>query len=305
MATLTHEKIPLREYTANVLFILPALLILMIFYVYPFLEIFNLSFHEWNGISLTRNYVGFQNFAEIAGDQIWWRSILNASYITLIALTFQNALAFSFALACNRVIRLKQFYHLVFFLPPMLSEVVVGLVWRWILDPSVHAGQHIGLLNAFLVQSGFPHLARGWLSDPQTALTTLGVVHSWKGFGWGFVLFLAGLQTIDRQLYEAAKIDGANVWHQFTRVTLPMMRPVILVVIILTILGSMQSFILIISMVQQGLVYHTEMPVTRILTAMTETNRYGYACAMSVTFAGVLILISMSLKIISERFKQE
>lgn len=303
--SLVRMRVPwkffLHEYGVNFLFILPAVLLFSVFYIYPFFEIFDLSFQEWNGISLSRTYVGFQNFIEVAGDDLWWRSIRNAGYITLIALTFQNALAFALALACDREIRLKQFYRVVFFLPPVLSEVVVGLVWRRILDAGVHEGQHLGLLNALLVKTGFPHLARNWLSDPETALTCLAVVHSWKGFGWGFVLLLAGLQTIDRQLYEAAKVDGANAWQRFVNVTLPMMVPVILVVVILTVLGSMQAFILILSMVQQGLVHYTDVPVTRILVAMTETNRFGYACAMGISLAVILIGVSVFFKMISER----
>lgn len=293
-----------REYGVNFLFILPAVAIFGIFYIYPFFEIFNLSLQEWNGISLTRAYVGLRNFSELMGDGIWWKSTLNAGYITLIALTFQNALAFALALACDREIRMKQFYRVVFFLPPVLSEVVVGLIWRWILDPTLQNGQHIGLLNHLLVQTGLPHLVHNWLSDPKTALTCIAIVHSWKGFGWGFIILLAGLQTIDRQLYEAARVDGASAWQRFINVTVPMMVPVILVVVILTVLGSMQSFVLILSMVQQGLVYHTEVPVTRILAAMTGTNRFGYACAMGVTFASILICVSALFKILSDRMKQ-
>jgi len=130
------------------------------------------------------------------------------------------------------------------------------------------------------------------------------VVHSWKGFGWGFIILLAGLQTIDRQLYEAAEVDGAGAWKTFVNVTVPMMAPVILVVIILTVLGSMQVFVLIMSMVGQGLEYEAEVPVTRILEAMTATKRYGYACSMGVTFGAVLILVSLVFKQLLDRVKQ-
>ena len=285
-------------------FILPAVIIFSIFYIYPFYEIFNLSLHEWNGISPARTFIGFRNFQELYQDKVWWDSIWHAGYITLIALTFQNALAFALALACDREIRLKKFYRVVFFIPPVLSEVVVGLLWQWILHAGVQGGEHIGLLNYFLDKVGLHHMVNDWLSDPKTALTCIAIVHSWKGFGWGFIMLLAGLQTIDRQLYEAARVDGANSWQTFLHVTIPMMVPVILVVVILTVLGSMQVFILILSMVGQGLVYHTEVPVTRILTAMTGMSRYGYACAMGINFGIILILISLFFKITSSRMKQ-
>jgi len=288
----------------NFAFVIPAVLIFTIFYIFPFVEIFNLSLHEWNGINLNREFVGLRNFQELMADEIWWKSLLNATYITMIALTFQNALAFALALACDREIRMRRFYRVVFFIPPVLSEIVVGLIWRWILNSGMQNGEYYGLLNYFLVESGLSHLVRNWLSDPQTALTCIAIVHSWKGFGWGFIMLLAGLQTIDRQLYEAARVDGASGWQMFKNVTIPMMVPVILVVVILTVLGSMQVFVLILSMVGQGLVYHTEVPVTRILAAMTGTNRFGYACAMGVVFGFILIMVSFIMKQISDRAKQ-
>lgn len=288
----------------NLSFALPAIVIFSIFYIYPFYEIFNLSLHEWNGISSHREFVRFANFQELMQDQVWWSSMGHAAYITFIALTFQNALAFALALACDREIRMKRFYRVVFFIPPVLSEIVVGLIWQWILHAGMQSGEHIGLLNYALNKSGLPHLVHNWLSDPKTALTCIAVVHCWKGFGWGFVMLLAGLQTIDRQLYEAARVDGASPWTVFKNVTIPMMVPVILVVVILTFLGSMQVFVLVLSMVGQGLGYHTEVPVTRILAAMTGTNRFGYACAMGVNFGIILIMVSVAFKLLSNRMKQ-
>lgn len=296
------------QFTNNIagyLFIVPAVLIFTIFYIYPFFDIFNLSLHEWNGIDRVRTFVGLSNFQDLMKDKVWWKSIANAFYITLLALTFQNCLAFMLALACDRDIRLKNFYRVIFFIPPVLSQIVVGLVWRWILysgtDPS---GEYIGLLNFTLAKLGFAGLAHNWLSDPKTALTCIAIVHCWMGFGWGFIMLLAGLQTIEKQLYEAAKVDGAGSWHTFWNVTMPMMIPVILVVMILTVLGSMQAFALVLSMVGQGLGDHTEVPVTRILAAMSGTNRFGYACAMGVHFASILVCVSLFFKFLSNRVKQ-
>jgi len=294
----------MKDLFGSYIFILPAVGIFSVFYVYPFLNIFSLSMHEWNGISLTKTFVFFANFKELMSDKVWWSSMWHAGYITLIALTFQNMLAFALALACDREIRLKRFYRLVFFIPPVLSEIVVGLIWQWILYSGMQGGQQIGLLNYFLDKIHLHHLVHNWLSDPKTALTCITVVHSWKGFGWGFIILLAGLQTIDRQLYEAARVDGANPWQVFRNITVPMMVPVILVVAILTVLGSMQVFVLILSMVGQGLVYHTEVPVTRILNSMVGTNRFGYACAQGVTLGIILVAVSYAFKKISNRMKQ-
>ncbi|MEI6438359.1 MAG: sugar ABC transporter permease [Candidatus Omnitrophota bacterium] len=287
----------------NFLFIAPAVTIFSVFYIYPFIELLRLSLLQWPGIG-PQIFVGLQNFRELIDDKVWWDSMGHAGYITLIALTFQNALAFALALACDREIRLKRFYRLVFFIPPVLSEVVVGMIWNWTLNGGTQDGRQIGFLNYCLVQSGLPNLVHGWLSDPKTVLPCIAIVHAWKGFGWGFILLLAGLQTIDRQLYEAARVDGAGSWRTFWHVTLPMMLPVITVVVILTILGSMQVFVLILSLVNQGLVYHTDVPVTRILVSMTGTNQFGYACAQAVIFGAILIAVSFVLLKVSNIIKR-
>src|SRR3989338_8727442 len=276
----------LKSTLENYIFVLPAVIIFSIFYIIPFVWVFQLGLYDWDGILPTKIFVGLDNFKEILTDRIWWQSFLNAGYITLIALTFQNALAFLLAWACDREIRMKNFYRLIFFIPPVLSEVVVGLVWQWILDGNY------GLLNHWLISLGLPQLAKNWLSDPQTALTTVAVVHSWKGFGWGFLIFLAGLQTIPRELYEAARVDGANAWFCFRKVTIPLMVPVAVLVAILTILGTMQAFVLIITMTGGGPAYHTQVPVLRILASMRGSSRFGYACAQGISFGVVLVAIS-------------
>jgi ABC-type sugar transport system permease subunit len=180
----------------------------------------------------------------------------------------------------------------------VLSEVVVGLVWKWILDGNY------GILNNWLLHLGFTDLAKSWLSDPQTALTTLAVVHCWKGFGWGFLIFLAGLQTIPRELYEAARVDGANAWQAFKKVTVPLMVPVTILVGILTVLGTMQIFALIYTMTGGGPGYHTEVPVTRIFASMRGSSRFGYACAQGISFGLILMAISFIQYRFSKRARQ-
>ena len=277
----------LKSTIENYMFVLPAVVIFAIFYIIPFIWVFQLGLYNWDGILPTKIFVGLSNFKEIfTQDNIWWQSMLNAGYITIIALTLQNALAFTLAWACDRQIRMKNLYRVIFFIPPVLSEVVVGFVWRWILDGNY------GLLNHALINLGFPQLVHHWLSDPKTALTTVAVVHCWKGFGWGFLIFLAGLQTIPRQLYEAARVDGANAWQSFKNVTFPLMIPVTVLVAILTILGTMQAFVLIIAMTGGGPAYHTQVPVLRILASMRGSSRFGYACAQGITFGVVLVIIS-------------
>ena len=300
----SRKSILARDHFENFLFVFPAVAIFCVFYIYPFYKMINLSFFDWKGIG-PMHFVGLANYSELMGDHLWWDSIGHAGYITLIALTFQNVFAFALALACDREIRMKRFYRVVFFIPPVLSEVVVGLIWSWILSPEMQNNHPAGLLNYLLFSTGFPHLVHNWLGDPKTALTTIAIVNAWKGFGWGFIMFLAGLQTIDKQLYEAARVDGAGSWKTFCHVTVPMMLPVILVVAILTVLGCMQVFVLILTLVSEGLVNHTDVPVTRIFSAMQNTNRFGYACSEAVIFGVILISISFILKRMSDRVKQQ
>jgi len=298
MAKINISRI--RSYLSNFSFALPAILIFSIFYIYPFFKTFQLSLCDYDlleSFSFAKYFVGLRNFRDVATDGLWWESMWHAGVITFIALTFQNALALALALACNREIRARNFYRVLFFIPPVLSEVVVGLIWWWIYDGNY------GLLNHWLGFLGLTHLITDWLSNPKTALICVSIVHSWKGFGWGFILLLAGLQTIPRQLYEAARVDGASSWQRFWKITVPLMVPVFVLVMILTILGSMQAFILIFTMTRGGPSSHTEVPVTRILASMGQSN-FGIACAQGVIFGIILLLASFTLKKISEKVKQ-
>ncbi|MFA5361746.1 MAG: sugar ABC transporter permease [Candidatus Omnitrophota bacterium] len=279
----------IKSVLENYLFILPAVTIFLIFYIIPFIWVFQLGFYDWNGIDLSKSFVGVANFKEVlVQDPSWWQSVLNAGYITIIALIFQNILAFLLAVACDREIRLKNFYRLVFFIPPVLSEIVVGMAWKFIINDIDGAN----IVNRMFISMGLSQWAHNWLSDPKTALTTVALVHCWKGFGWGFLIFLAGLQTIPKELYEAARVDGANAWHSFKHITIPMMVPVIALVGILTILGSMQAFVLIMGLVGGEFAGHTSVPVLRILASMQGSSRFGYACTQGIVFGVILMMVS-------------
>ena len=291
----------LKSTLENYIFVLPALVIFAIFYIIPFIWVFGLSLTDWDGILPTKAFIGLENFKEIIfHDASWWQSIGNAGYITLIALTFQNALAFLLAWACDREIRMKNFYRVIFFIPPVLSEIVVGMAWRFIINDVDGAN----IINRMLVSIGLPQLVHNWLSDPKTALTTVALVHSWKGFGWGFLIFLAGLQTIPRELYEAARVDGASSWDCFKRIIFPLLVPVMILVAILTVLGTMQAFALILGLVGGEFAGHTSVPVLRILALMRGSSRFGYACAQGISLGVILVIISFMQYSLSKRYRQ-
>ncbi|MBV9464329.1 MAG: sugar ABC transporter permease, partial [Verrucomicrobiae bacterium] len=160
-----------------------------------------------------------------------------------------------------------------------------------------------GLLNYFLDGLGLPMLKRAWLADEKTALLAVTVIHMWRGFGWAFIILLAGLQSIPRELYEAAQVDGASAPQRFWRISFPLMIPVFILVSVLTILGSMQVFELIISTTGGGPGYHTEVPITRIVTAMLGLSDFGYACAMGIVFGVILLGVSLLQIRISQRLR--
>lgn len=285
---------------SNYLFILPAVAMFLTFNVYPYFKVFELSVMKWNGISGAPKFVGLWNFKDIfLNNPAWWLSMRNALYITLLALTIQNGVALLLAWLVDRDIKGGQIYRSIYFLPPILSGIVVGLIWNWI-----YQGDS-GLLNYALQRIGLGAYRRAWLADPHTALTSLAVVHMWKGFGWGFIILLAGLQGIPRDLYEAARVDGASELKIFWRITVPLMIPVFILVSVLTVLGTMQLYDLVITTTRGGPGVHTEVPMKRILDEITPGSRLGYACSMGLVFGVVLLVVSMLQMQISKRAKVE
>jgi ABC-type sugar transport system permease subunit len=288
----------LRARISNFGFIFPALIIFSVFYIIPFLFTLWAAFYSGDFIS-TSKWAGLKNFLEIfLYDKQWWRSLLNAGYITLWALTLQNFLAFLLALGVDKSIRAQNVYRMLFFLLPILSEIIFGSFGKLLFSSTP------GVLNSILRSVGLEDFAREWLSSPKIALNCCAFLHCWKGFGWAFIILLAGLQTIPQELYEAARVDGANCFQIFFKITLPLMTPVIILVIILTILGSMQGFALIWAFTSGGPAGTTEVPVMRIYTQLTDSHRGGYACALGIVLGVILVIFSFSFLKISKRLKK-
>lgn len=282
-------------------FVLPALILFAIFNIYTFFDLFLLSFKSWDGLAGgdAPQWVGLKNYFDVFGDKVWWDSMKHAAIITFLAMTLQNMLALILALLVDRGIRAQTIYKVIFFIPPVLSGIVVGLIWDWIFH-----GDY-GLLNHFLSNLNLAQYTRPWLADKETALYAIAFIHMWKGFGWGFVIILAGLQSIDSELYEAAEVDGATWWPKFTKITVPLMIPVFVLVSILTILGTMQIYDLIVSTTRGGPGYHTEVPITRILYSMNGIQKFGYASAQGMLFGLILGVISLGQLFISRKLKKD
>jgi raffinose/stachyose/melibiose transport system permease protein len=286
----------LKDKFTNFSFIFPALLIFSVFYIYPFFYTFILSLHRGDGIFYLE-FVGLANFKEILlYDRDWWRSMYNGTFITFWALTFQNILAFLLALGVDKATRTGKIYRVIFFILPVLSEIIIGLLMREILISNP------GIFNQWLAKIGLGRFAQNWLGKERVLLTT-ALVHCWKGFGWAFVILLAGLQTIPEQLYEAARIDGASSFQTFFKITLPLLMPVIALVMILTILGTMQAFAMILALTR-GAGGLTEVPVMRIYNHL-RGNQVGLACAEGVVLGIILITVSFTMLNISKRIRRK
>lgn len=284
---------------AGYLFIAPALLLIGTFTLLPFVQGILLSFQAWDGVASVKPWVGLSNYERVATDHIFWASLRNAALFGLIGFVAGNALSLAMAIAVNANPRGVTFFRIVYYLPGVFSVVVVGMMFSWMLQPSV------GILNRTLEALGLLALKHNWLSDPSTALPTVGAVYVWYHWGFGFLLFLAGLQRIPRELYEAAAIDGAGVWQGFRHITWPQLTPITTIVSILTLLGALQIFGTVQILTNGGPGYHTEVPTLRIYKEAFVFYRFGPAAAMSVVFGSILVVISLTQLWLSRRFGAE
>jgi ABC-type sugar transport system permease subunit len=289
-----------KDYAGNFLFILPALLVFAVFSLYPILSTVYLSLFKWNGIEPTRTWVGLRNFQLIfTYDPNWWTAMGNAAKFAILGVVVMQSCSLCLAYLVDRGVRGSEFYKVVFYIPTILSPMVVGYVWKWIYDPAS------GILNFFLAQTGLAFLSRSWLSDLSTALYAVSATSIWSGFGYSFVFFLAALKGIAPELPEAARVDGANSWQTLRHITLPLLRPVLTVVTILTILGAMQMFPLIEAMTGGGPGFATQVPVKSIYDECFKGYHYGYASAYSVIFGLTMLIISLFQLEIAKRYNYD
>ena len=275
-----------RRAVTGYLFLLPALALMAVFTFYPFVQGLTLSFQSWDGVGAT-SWVGVANYQRVIGDNIFWASLANAGIFGAVGFVLGNILSLGMALAVNSLRRGSTFYRVAYYVPGVFSVVVVGMMFAWILQGS------IGILNRALGAVGLEMLQRRWLTDPETALPSVALVYVWFHWGFGFLLFLAGLQGVPRELHEAASIDGAGAWGRFRYVTWPQLIPVTTIVSVLTLLGALQIFGTVQVLTNGGPGYLTEVPTLRIYKEGFQFHRFGVAAAMSVVFGSILVALSL------------
>ena len=277
-----------EETLMGYLLILPALVLFLVFGIYPFLRTIIFSFTSWDGISSTFISVGWKNYVTaFTGDDLWWKSIQNGVFFAVTALIFMNSIALALALAVDQNIRGKSIYRAIFYIPTILSGVVVAIIWKWLFQP---VG---GPINQLLITFGLGSFVHAWLADSNTVRWAVAIASMWMGMGNPFLLFLAGLQSVPIELYEAGRIDGASEFQLFWNITLPFLIPVATILSVLTILGAMQIFNLVLAMTNGGPGSATEVPVLHIYREAFKYAHFGYATALSLIFGMLLFTISL------------
>ena len=273
------------------LFLAPGLLLFAVFRLYPLLEGLRLSLTNARLGRATYQYVGLANYARLADDTRFHVSLGNTAFYTVASTLPVLALPLLLALALNRG-RLRNLLRSLFFFPFTLSVVTVGLAWLWLLDPVV------GPFNYYLRTLGVP--ARSWLADPQTAMWAIIATTVWWVTGYYLVVYLAGLQDIPRDLYEAAALDGASTWRRFWAITLPLLRPVLLFVAVTHVIGSFQLFGQVFVLTGGGPGDATRTVVQHLYeTAFQNFFQFGVASAMAwVLFAIVLVFSVLQFRLL-------
>ena len=275
------------RYRAGYAFVLPAFVLYAIFMIYPFFNSIYLSFTDWNGATATKNFVGLDNFERLFDDGLLWKSLKN-NLIWVVVGTIAP-LVIGYLLAVLLASKPKGFtlFRTAFFMPQILSPVIIGIVWGWIYNPL------FGILNTFLDSIGLESWSRGWLGDTTWAFYAVLAAAIWAQVGIVFVVFLAGLQNVSRDLIEAATLDGANAWRRFWDVTVPQMANVVTVVTALMLIGGFSVFDIIWVMTQGGPANATEVIATYAYSEAFTQNHVGYASTLTLVITVITLIASV------------
>ena len=271
------------------LFVIPHIAGLFIFTIGAILASGYLSLTEWDLFGAPR-WVGLDNYRRLAEDEIFWKALWNTVYYTGLRVPFSLLFSLIVALLMNLKIRGILWWRVVYFVPAISSSVAIALVWRWIYS------KDFGILNAFLAWFGVAPLS--WLTSETLAMPAVIVMSVWWSVGTNMVIYLAALQGVPGQLYEAAELDGAGAWGKFRRVTFPMITPTTFFLLVLGTIGSLQIFDILYVMTQGGPNFATTSLVMYIFQNAFEYLEMGYASAV----AWVLFFIILALSLVQLRF---
>jgi multiple sugar transport system permease protein len=283
----------MRKYLGYV-FIAPWLIAFLAFDIVPTISAFYYSFTDWNVIAKSSNWVGLENYREMfSGDRLFWPSVRNTLYYAVFAVPLGVIAGFVLALLLNSKVHFQGLFRTLFYLPAVVPTVAATMVWLWIFDT------RRGILNWFLTTIGFEPIR--WLTSPDYSKPALIIMSLWS-IGGGMVIYLAGLQNIPQDLYEAADVDGASAWSKLVNITIPLMTPTIFFNLLLGIIGSFQVFNAAFIMTGGGPVNSTRFYMLHLYEKAFQQSQMGYACAMAVLLFLMVLAITVFVNWTSKRW---
>ncbi|MEP6794180.1 MAG: sugar ABC transporter permease [Saprospiraceae bacterium] len=281
-----------KSKTASYLLVSPYILHFTVFVLFPVGFSLFLTFHEWNIIGPMK-YVGLANYEKLFQDQYFLKSIGNTFVFLAIHIPLQIIIALGLAAILNEKIWFRAFFRGAFFMPVVVSGVVVTVLWQQLY------GYELGSINTFLLWLGMHKI--GWLIDPAWAMPSIAIMATWKNVGLYIILFLVGLQTVPRSLYEAADLEGANKWQKFLYITLPGINPTIFMVVVLSTISGFSLFIEPYVMTGGGPLNSTLSSVLYIYKQGFFYYHMGYAATLGFVFALLILLVVFIQRITIEK----
>lgn len=286
-----------RESAAGYLFILPNFAGFLLFALLPVLASLGISLTDWN-IAGQFHFTGLENYREMfAGDPKFYTILWNTFYFTLLYVPLVLVISLALALLVNRAFKAVIVFRFVYFLPVVTSAVAASMVFQWIYN------KEFGLLNYILDLFGGPKVA--WLTDKYMVMLSVVIVNLWKNAGKLMVIYLAGLQGIPRHLYEAAEIDGANSFHKFFKITLPMISPTTFFILVTSLIDSFQVFEIVFTLTGGGPLDATRTLVTYIYDMSFTRFRMGYACSLSIVLFVIIFAFTLVQFGLQKRWVQD
>jgi multiple sugar transport system permease protein len=273
------------------LMIAPMMTGFAIFFLLALTVSFGLSLTNWEVLTAPQ-WVGLGTYARLPQDPEFLTALRNTAALAVPNVVLRLIISLAIALALNSRIRFRAFYRTIFFMPVLTMPIATATIWKWLFDPS------FGPINATLGRFGLPQPE--WLNYPQTALIAVVIVLLWSGVGYDMVIYLAGLQNIPREYYEAAQIDGAGAFRQFRDITLPLLTPTTFFLLVIATIGSLQVFDLVFIMARVGSTNRFPTIVYYIYEEGFQNFRMGYA----ITVAWVLLLLILVLTLVQFRWQR-
>jgi multiple sugar transport system permease protein len=275
-----------RENLAGYAFIGPMFIGTSILVLFPILSSFVLSFTDWNFVSGYQNakFVGFENFSKLLTNPLFQKGLLN-NVILILAVPITLLLSLSLAVIINKYVYLKDLFKVIYFMPFISSVVAVAVVFQVLFHPTK------GPINQLLLTLGVEN-PPGWIADVTFALPSVMLIMVWTGIGFNLIIYLAGLQNIPKELYEAAQIDGATAWSQFMKITIPLVSPTTFLLFVTGVISSFKVFDLIIVLTNGGPANSTITPVVYLYQQAFIELKTGYASAISLVMFVIILIIT-------------